>query len=328
MSLQESSDGPRSAALRAAFPEWQLTFGDYRAVISGVGATVRELAYRGRDLVVPFDAGQVRPFYRGALIAPWPNRIADGRYSFAGKEFQVPINEVDRGHALHGVVHWNRWDAVDVQEHRVTLRTAVVPQDGYPFPIDLLAEYALDARGLTGRLTATNIGPSPAPYGCCPHPYLVAGTSPLDDWQLTVPADTRLEVDERLVPVGTRPVDEVDCDFRTPAVIGGRDIDHAFTDLGVIDPAAEDGTVVVQVLDRAHGTGVELSFGSWAPWLQIHTADRPEPENNRVGLAVEPMNCPPNAFNAAEGPPILDSGATHVAQWTISALSPPTGEVG
>ena len=116
----------------------------------------------------------------------------------------------------------------------------------------------------------------------------------------------------------------MDCDFRTPSVIGAREIDHAFTDL----VAADDGSVAVQVLDRAHGTGVELSFGPWAPWLQIHTADRPEPENNRVGLAVEPMNCPPNAFNAPEGPPILESGATHVAQWTISALPPPTGDVG
>jgi len=324
MSLQESSDGPRSAALRAAFPEWQLRFGDYRAVISAIGATVRELTYLGRDLVVPFDDSQVRPFYRGALIAPWPNRIADGRYRFAGKDFQVPINEVDRGHALHGFVHWNRWDVIDGQQHSVTLRTAVVPQDGYPFPIDLVAEYALDARGLTGRLMATNIGPSPAPYGCCPHPYLVAGISPLDDWELTVPAATRLEVDERLVPVGTRPVGEVDCDFRTPSVIDAREIDHAFTDLA----SADDGSVAVQALDRAHGTGVELSFGSWAPWLQIHTADRPEPENNRVGLAVEPMNCPPNAFNAAEGPPVLESGATHVAQWTISALSSPIGDAG
>jgi len=319
MSQHASSGGPPSAVLRAAFPAWPLTSGGYRAVISAVGATVRELTYRGRDLVVPFDAAQVRPFYRGALIAPWPNRIADGRYTFDGKEFQVPINEVDRGHALHGLVHWNRWDVVDALPDRVVLRTAVVPQDGYPFAIDLLAEYLVDPRGLTGRLTATNIGPSPAPYGCCPHPYLVAGTSPLDDWQLTVPAATRLEVDERLVPVGTRPVDLVDCDFRTPSVIGAREIDHAFTDL----VASDDGSVVVQVLDRADGTGVELSFGTWAPWLQIHTADRPEPENNRVGLAVEPMNCPPDAFNAPDGPPILESGATHVAQWTISAISTP-----
>jgi aldose 1-epimerase len=185
-----------------------------------VGATVRELTYRDRPLIVALDAGAVRPFYRGALIAPWPNRVADGRYTLAGKPFQVPINEVDRGHALHGLVHWNRWEAVEVLPDRIVLRSAVFPQDGYPFAIDLLAEYALDARGLTGRLTATNVGPSPAPYGCCPHPYLVAGTSSLDDRELTVPAATRLEVDERLIPVGSRPLDEVDCDFRAPSVIG------------------------------------------------------------------------------------------------------------
>jgi len=325
MSVHAPSDGPLPEKSPALFPEWEITAGDYRAVICAVGATVRELTHRDRPLIVPFDAGAVRPFYRGALIAPWPNRVADGRYTFAGMMFQLPINEVDRGHALHGLVHWNRWDAVEVRPDRIALSSAVVPQDGYPFAIELLAEYTVDGRGLAGRLTARNVGPSHAPYGCCPHPYLIAGTSPLDEWLLSMPAATRLEVDDRLVPVGTRRVEDVDCDFRTSSVIGAREIDHAFTDL----VATEDGTVVVQVLDRAQRTGVQLAFGSWAPWLQVHTADRPEPENNRVGLAVEPMSCPPDAFNAAQGPPTLQSGATHVAQWTISAISPddaPTDE--
>ena len=93
---------------------------------------MRELTYRDRPLIVPFDAGAVRPFYRGALIAPWPNRVADGRYTLAGKVFQVPINEVDRGHALRGLVRCNRWEAVEVLPDRIVLRSAVVPQDGYP----------------------------------------------------------------------------------------------------------------------------------------------------------------------------------------------------
>ena len=49
--------------------------------------------------------------------------------------------------------------------------------------------------------------------------------------------------------------------------------------------------------------GVAVAWGEWGQYVQIHTADRPEPENNRVGLAVEPMSCPPNAFTAT--PPLM-----------------------
>ena len=64
-----------------------LRAGDYEAVISSVGASLRSLTFDGRDLTVPFDADEVRPSYRGATLAPWPNRIVDGLYTFAGVEF-------------------------------------------------------------------------------------------------------------------------------------------------------------------------------------------------------------------------------------------------
>ena len=61
-----------------------LSAGDYHATIASVGASLRTLEFHGRDLVVPFDADEVRPAFRGATLAPWPNRVVDGRYAFAG----------------------------------------------------------------------------------------------------------------------------------------------------------------------------------------------------------------------------------------------------
>jgi len=304
-----------------AYPEWRISSQGYTAVITAVGASLRELQFRGRDLVVPFDFGAVRPLYRGAVIAPWPNRIADGRYDFDGAQYQLAINEVDRGHALHGLVHWVRWEPLDVTPNRITLGHILVPQDGYPFALKLAMEYRVGSTGLACRLTATNIGTGPAPYGCCPHPYLIAGAGLVDNWILDLPAERRLEVDDRLLPTGLRPVTDVDCDFRTPARIGDREIDHAFTDL-----ISNDGRVEVRLTDLGSGTGVALSWDqSWAPWVQIHTADRPEPQHNRVGLAVEPMNCRPDAFNSGVDTPVLAADRTHVAAWLISAIADRAG---
>lgn len=299
--------------------EWELRAGSYVAAVTAVGATLRSLTLDGRDLVVPFPASAVRPLYRGAHPLPWPNRIADGRYTFRGVIHQAPVNEVDRGHALHGLAHWVRWEATAVGDDRLVLVHDLVAQDGYPFLLRLEIGFVLDDGGLHTTLTATNTGTGDAPYGCCPHPYLVAGPGPLDSWQLTAPVGRRIEVDERLIPVGSAAVDAVDSDFRTPAIIGPREIDHCFTDVEF--DGGTDGTATVRVVDPAHGTGVELSWGAWAPWLQIHTADRPEPSNNRVGLAVEPMSCPPDAFNLpADEVPVLGVGATHTASWTIRGI--------
>ena len=62
--------------------------GEYGAVIASVGATLRSLTFAGRDLVVPFGADEVRPAHRGATLAPWPNRVVDGAYTFGGRDFQ------------------------------------------------------------------------------------------------------------------------------------------------------------------------------------------------------------------------------------------------
>jgi aldose 1-epimerase len=285
--------------------------------VDAVGGTLRSLRFAGRDLVVPYPAGAVRPLYRGALCAPWPNRVVDGRYTFDGRTYQLALSEPARGHALHGLVHWMRWDVVEWAADRVVLCGAVVPQEGYPFGLDLTVQYAVSSAGLAATLTAVNTGTQPAPYGCCPHPYLVAGPGRVDSWALTLPATSRLEVDERLAPARLVPVGEVDAAFHG-RLIGEAAIDHAFTGL----ERDADGLARVSVA-AVDGSGVEISWGGWAPWVQVHTADRPEPELNRVGLAVEPMSCPPDAFNSGTDLVVLAPGQQHEAAWWIRALSPP-----
>lgn len=305
-----------SASPREHAGTWELRAGDYTAAVDAVGGTLRALRFAGRDLVVPYPRGAVRPLYRGTVCAPWPNRVVDGRYSFGGTVHRLPLSEPERGHALHGLVHWLRWDAGESAADRIVLRCAVVPQEGYPFALDLSVEYVLSGDGLAATLTASNPGTSPAPYGCCPHPYLVAGPGRVDDWRLTLPVASRLEVDGRLVPERLVPVADVDCVFEHRRV-GETAIDHAFTGLR----RGQDGLARVRLVTE-DAAGVEISWGHWAAWVQVHTADRPEPELNRVGLAVEPMSCPPDAFNSGTDLVVLAPGERHEATWAIRALLP------
>ena len=103
-------------------------------------------------------------------------------------------------------------------------------------------------------------------------------------------------------------------DFRVPTVIGEAQVDHAFT--GLVREA--DGRARVR-LEGPDGFAVEMTWGPELAWVQVHTADRPEPGLNRAGLAVEPMTCPPDAFNSGEGLVVLEPGQRHTASWNIAA---------
>ncbi|MDQ0690620.1 hypothetical protein [Arthrobacter sp. W4I7] len=168
----------------------------------------------------------------------------------------------------------------------------------------------MTANGLLSTVRAANVGTVTAPYGVRPYPYLVAGTSILDDWTLELPAAEFLEVTtDRLLPVGLRSVDRYEFGFRSPRRLGPVRIDHAFTGLA----RGSDGRARVRVQDPS-GTGVELEWGAEWPWVQIHTADKPVGPD-RLGLAVEPMTA-------------RRTHSTPAPTWSICSLAgrtPPNG---
>lgn len=297
--------------------QYSISHGDYTATIASIGASLRTLAHAGRDLVVPFEADELRPDFRGATLAPWPNRVADGKYTFDGTEYQVALTEPERGNALHGLVAWIEFVPVAHSDNSLTLAGVIEPQAGYPWRVLLSVENTLSDAGLATTVTATNLSESPAPYGAGPHPYLVAGPGRVDEWTLELPAATVLEVTaDRLLPTGTTDVASAGFDWQAPRVIGDTFIDHAFCDL----TRDENGTATVR-LTTSDGTGVAMTWGTELPWVQVHTADKPIAAQSRLGLAVEPMTCPPDAFNSGTDLLVLEPRASSSASWVIAALT-------
>ncbi|WP_026554484.1 aldose 1-epimerase family protein [Arthrobacter sp. 35W] len=295
--------------------EFRLVSGDYSASVVQRGGALRQLTFQDRDLVVPFDAAEPIPDFRGIIAAPWPNRIADGRYRHGGSVLHVPLNETERKTALHGLAFEKLWTVDRHGANELSLTCEIPESPGYPFRLSLRADYRLDDDGLHTRVTAQNLGDMAAPYGVCPHPYLLAGPAPLDEWTVHIPAASFLEVTpDRLLPVATRTVEDHPFDFRVPRAIGTTMIDHAFTDIEF------DGGGRAQLVVRdPGGTGVGMAWDRACPWLQIHTADKPAPAASRLGLAVEPMTCPPDAFNSVQDLVQLLPGASHQAAWSIFA---------
>ena len=281
-------------------------------MVTEVGATLRTYHLAGRRVLDGFAEEEQSTHGRGQMLLPWPGRTGDGRYRLEGTEHQLPIDEPPLGNAIHGLVRWANWVAEESSQSRLSMRHRLHAREGYPFSLDLQVAFALEARGLTVTVSATNIGAFRAPFGAGTHPYLTAGTALIDGCRLRIPAATALVDDERLLPTGRVPVTGTDLDFRAARLIGTTAINTAFTDLER-DP---DGLARVS-LEAPDGRRVVVWFDAAHPWVMVFTGDPLPPHQRRRGLAVEPMTCPPDALRSGEDLLVLEPGQSAQATWGI-----------
>jgi aldose 1-epimerase len=291
---------------------WLEADGQEAAVVQ-VGGGLRTYTVDGADVVDGYEVHEMCSGGRGQHLLPWPNRIRDGKYTFAGEDLQLALTEPGRHNASHGLVRWANWSPTVQETDRLVMELTLHPQPGYPFALALAIEYRLGAGGLSVETTATNIGPRPCPYGAGAHPFLTVGTDLVDDAVLMVPADSYLEADDRGIPTGS-PVAAAGTpyDFREGRPIGDLVVDTAYTDLTGNEAvlAAPDG--------RRRAT---LWWDASYRWVMVFTGDTLDPARRRRGLAVEPMTCPANAFVTGEGVRVLEPEESWTTMWGIATAA-------
>jgi aldose 1-epimerase len=302
--------------------QFSIHAGGYRAVVTEVGAGLRALEFESAQGTRPLvlGHGENEPAHSGAgqLLAPWPNRVAGGLYRFDGARQQLDLTEPARGNAIHGLVRWAAWQVDEYAADRVRLSHRLYPHPGFPHILDLVAEYSLSAQGLEVAFSARNAGRSVAPYGFAAHPYVTPGVPAapggIDQWTLHLPAERWVAVDERLIPVGVEDVGGTGYDFRVPRLLGSAALDTAFGGLR----RELDGIGRVR-LSEPGGGAVTVWMDRGLDWVQVFTADPLSGGWSRAGLAVEPMTCPPDAFNSGMDLIRLKPDEVVVHRWGIHA---------
>jgi aldose 1-epimerase len=293
----------------------EIVSGSARAVIAQVGATLRSLEWDGVDVIDGFPVDEAASAGRGQVLAPWPNRLEDGTYSFEGREGHAELDEPDRRNAIHGLVRWLRWDVGIHTADSVVLRCTVDQQPAYPWQLDLQIAYALSPHDLRVSTEVTNRSTEPAPFGIGFHPYLTVGTDAIDEAVLTVPAGQRLVTNTRSLPTGIEDISGTELDFRSPRVIGRVEMDTAFTDLRT------DATGRTSVrLERPDGErAIDLWMDDEFHYVMAYTGDTLDPvSRRRGGIAIEPMTCPPNALRTGTDLIRLEPGGSWRSDWGIS----------
>lgn len=322
MTQTTQTNVPEAAADLPSGAQFEISGGGYRAVVTEAGAGLRELAAEGpggpRPLLFGFGEQAAAHAGAGQLLAPWPNRVADARYRFDGEDRQLDVSEPAKGNAIHGLVRWAPWRPEQRAADRVVLSHRLFPQPGYPHHLLLTAEYRVGDSGLEVTVSARNTGTRAAPYGYAAHPYLTPGAPGgpglIDAWSLRVPAERRVLVDARLNPTGFAGVAGSDYDFRAPRPLAGVALDTAFGSV-LRDP---DGIARV-VLTGADGRTVTLWMDRGMEWVQVFTADPLADDWHRAAVAIEPMSCPPDAFNSGVDLVTLAPGASVSHRWGINA---------
>src|SRR5512142_1735988 len=123
--------------------QFELRYGEQTATVVEVGAGLRAYECGGRDVIEPYALDAICDGAHGAPLIPWPNRIAEGRYSFDGAEQQLPLDEPESGNAIHGLLRWRPWSASERGDASVVLGARLLPLAGYPFALEVSIRYEL-----------------------------------------------------------------------------------------------------------------------------------------------------------------------------------------
>lgn len=249
------------------------------------------------------------------ILAPFGGRVRDALYRFDGVLHDLdPATANGMRGFRHGFVRDVDFElaerAADAQSARAVLRTRIAPQPGYPFCIDLNLAFVLDANGLSLSAHMHNAGEHAAPCFFGWHAYFRVGEGLLDDWTLTIPAQSTLRCGEDLIAVRGEAAyaaleQNPSLDFRQAERIGARQLDTSFIGL---KPSPDD-LLCSRLANAATGVGIEL----WQERGILHafTGDS-LPVKARHALALEPMECMADAFNRPEWQQAirLESGAS------------------
>lgn len=299
--------------------ETELRHGDWTAVTSSLGASLRGVTWRGEPVVTGYRGADAKQGGQGDVLIPFPGRVKGGTYEWDGVRHQLPLTDKDGPNAIHGFVRKVDWASVSGDANAVTYRLDFAGAEGYPFPLGIQLRYALGDDGLTVTGSVTNAGSVDAPVGMGFHPYFTVGSPLVDADTLTLPFSEVLEF-EQLIPTGTvHPVAQTGLDFRTPRRVADTRFNHCFAGPSL----GADGrtTVILHGATRAVHVWMDASFGH----VVLYTGEALPPALRRTSLAIEPMTCATDALNHPEwGLRRLAPQETLAATWGVRIQSHPS----
>ncbi|MEQ9300870.1 MAG: hypothetical protein RIF33_20015 [Cyclobacteriaceae bacterium] len=228
--------------------------------------------------------------FQGPKLIPYPNRIENGQYTFNGQEYQLEQSKIGEPNSIHGFLCRLPMEVIEqvceADRGSITLQHSYNgAESGYPFTFDIELTYQLHASdGLSILTRIRNTGDRLMPFGDGWHPYFACRDG-IGSLELEFHAKGKLETNELAIPTGKL---DYYGQFESLTSIASVQLDDCFE--------LRDDHILLRYPDE------DLTLAFWQEmgegkynYLQVYT-----PADSQ-SIAIEPMTCPPNAFNSGEG---------------------------
>lgn len=268
-------------------------------IVPEIGNNVIRFDAAGRQALVPpadlsaFKAVMGAAFRYGTPILSPPNRVRGGRFSYRGKEYQLPLNEFPNH--LHGELCTRGWEVVgygasEAQGAYVTscFRYAEHPDIVAYFPHSLI--FTVTVRLRNGKLEVSgsihNDGDDEAPFAFGLHPYFSLPLASGESVELTVPAAEEWPVTQEAFVTGMPEATAYSRALTTGVPL------ETYPALGCsLVSLKRDGDRVsrMKLLDR--GYAIAYRVGPEFPFMVLFRPDWAD------AYSLEPYTCVTDAFN-------------------------------
>jgi len=252
-----------------------------------------------------FASGAARPSGSGIpILFPFAGRLTGTTLTYGGRTYELGSDD-GRGNAIHGFVLNRPWRVVEespahvVGEFQASLDAPEL-LDRWPADFRIAVSYRIEPDRLRCRMTVTNPGTQPLPFGLGAHPYfrLPLGGNVAETCRVTVPVEEYWELADMLPTGRRRAVEE------SRRLAGGRMFrDCEFDDVFCGLPPG-DGKVEATIDDTQAHRRLTISYDRIFRECVVYTPP------HREAICIEPYTCVPDAFRLAdEG---RDTGLRHL----------------
>ncbi len=260
-----------------------------------IGGAIARFEHGGKPVLRHVPRGETNVLEMCAFpLVPYANRIANGSFSFGGKDYRLPLNFGDHPHSLHGHGWQTAWRVETVSRDRVSLAFDHAP-DAWAWAYSAEQVFTLTDDGLHLTLSVRSRDDKPMPYSLGLHPYFPR--HPRSTLKAAVKG--MWLADETLLPTEHVAAGKM-IDLNAGQVISKAPfIDNTFTDW--------QGPAVITQPEL--GLEITLKASANSPFLHVFIPDGTD------FFCVEPTTAMPNTLNRSElpdvsGAKVLAPGAT------------------
>lgn len=270
-------------------------------IIPEAGAILSSLRYQSQELIdCPYGQPDWSAGYPSAVLYPFPNRINQGTYRWRNQTYQIPINEVGRNHALHGLV-WNQpFDIVQSSDSSLVCAYQYTGQvTGYPFPFQLVLNFLVQNTGLTLHFNLTNEASVEVPAAWGWHPYFTFSDQGIDSYSISLPKCESLPLSDAMIPNFDLPSVPIQWNRQS---LKGIELDQVYR---------REGHTPIQIeLENEEGK-VTCQYSEEITYFTLYTPP------HRKSIAIEPQTSHIDSFNNQQGLWVLKPQEKKSGQVTI-----------